>query len=390
MSHRGLFDPCEPVASPLVPAESSPRVAVDATALVGPRTGVGVMVAAIVERLLTRTDVDVRPLIVSLRGRRELAARLPAGTAATTVWAPARLAHRLWQRADRPALRGFDVVHGPNFVVPPAGGAAELVTIHDFGPWREPDLVTSHARAYPELVARALARGAHVHTVSAFVGREAQDRLGLGAERVHVIPNGFDPGPRGEPRIGLAMAGGPYVLFIGTIEPRKDLPTLVAAMAEVWAAGLEHRLVVAGPDGWGTAAFEEAVAATGSAGERVQRVGYVTDAERADLLAGAACLAYPSRYEGFGLPPLEAMAHGCPVVTTRAGALPETCGPAARYVEVGDASALAAAISEVVTDPTVAGELRAAGAARIRNYTWDDTAASLAGLYRSLAVQSAR
>ena len=378
------------VASPVVPTEPRLRVAIDATALVGPRTGVGVMTAAVVDRLLRHEQIDLVPLLVSLRGRRELAAQLPDGAASANVWAPARLAHQLWQRFDRPSIGGFDVVHGPNFVVPPARDGAELVTIHDFGPWREPDLVTDHARAYPALTRRALDRGAHVHVVSDFVGAEARDRLGLDAERVHVIHNGFDPGPPGDPRLGRAMAGGPYVLFIGTIEPRKDLPTLVAAMAEAWAGGLEHRLVVAGPDGWGSEAYGSAVEALGPLADRVLRVGYVTDAERADLLAGAVCLAYPSRYEGFGLPPLEAMAQGCPVVTTRAGALAETCGAAARYVEVGDPASLAAAITDVATNEAAAAALVAAGRDRVKRYSWDDTAARMAELYRSLAAEPRR
>ncbi|MGI9614294.1 MAG: glycosyltransferase family 4 protein [Acidimicrobiales bacterium] len=382
-----------------MPVDSRPRVAIDATALVGPRTGVGVMTAAIIERLLGSDEIDLQPLLVSLRGRRDLKAQLRSGPTAPgsstppmraphsrALWAPARLAHQLWQRFDWPAVRNVDVVHGPNFVVPPAAKGAELVTIHDFGPWRDPDLVTEHARAYPILVDRALARGAHVHVVSDFVGVEAQERLGIAAERVHVIRNGFEAGTRGDARLGRALAGGPFVLFIGTIEPRKDLPTLVGAMADAWGEGLEHRLVVAGPDGWGSDAYEEAVARIGPAAERVHRVGYVTDAERSDLLAGASCLAYPSRYEGFGLPPLEAMAQDCPVVTTGAGALSETCGPAARYVDVGDTAGLAAAITEVVTDDAVAAGLVAAGRERIEQFSWDDTADRLAALYHSLAA----
>lgn len=352
------------------------------------------MTAAIIERLLASDEVDLQPLLVSLRGRRELKAQLPSPstrpsrptTRSRALWAPARLAHQLWQRFDWPAVRNVDVVHGPNFVVPPAARGAELMTIHDFGPWRDPDLVTEHARAYPVLAERALARGAHVHVVSDFVGVEAQERLGIAADRVHVIQNGFEPGERGDARLGRALAGGPFVLFIGTIEPRKDLPTLVAAMAEAWGEGLEHRLVVAGPDGWGTDAYEEAVAAIGPEAERVHRVGYVTDAERADLLAGASCLAYPSRYEGFGLPPLEAMAQDCPVVTTQAGALRETCGSAARYVDVGDVSGLAAAVTEVASDEAVATALVAAGRERIEQFSWDDAADRLAALYRSLAA----
>jgi glycosyltransferase involved in cell wall biosynthesis len=301
-----------------------------------------------------------------------------------TVPFPARLAHRLWQGLNRPSLGGFDVVHGPNFVVPPGRGAAELVTVHDFGPWHYPNLVSRYSRAYPALVERALGRGAHVHVVSSFVGDEARDLLGLGPERIHVIPNGFDAGVPGDPAAGLARIGGPYVVAVGTIEPRKDLPTLVAAMARVWEDVPELRLAIVGPDGWGTAELELALGRV-SAGDRVVRLGYVPDQARADLVAGAVCLAFPSRYEGFGLPPLEAMAQNTPVVASAIGAVIEVCGDAALLVAPGDVAALAAAIASVATDEGLAARLVAAGHARLPLFSWDQTAAAMAGLYRHLA-----
>jgi glycosyltransferase involved in cell wall biosynthesis len=223
--------------------------------------------------------------------------------------------------------------------------------------------------------------------VSEFVASEALELLGVEAERVHVIHNGFERGRPGDAGLGRGMAGGhPYVLALGTIEPRKDLPTLVAAMAEVWQARPDLRLVVAGGDGWGTEAFEAALARWG-AGERVVRLGYVPDDVRSDLLAGAACLAYPSIYEGFGLPPLEAMAASTPVVTTSAGSLPEVCGDAAMLVPPGDRSALAAAIVEVTTDQARADHLVRAGCQRLEAFSWDRTTSQMRQLYRALADQ---
>lgn len=373
------------------------RVGIEAIPLLVVRTGVGTMTRAIVDRLATDPGLALSAILISLRGRSRLAAELPPGMGLRTVPFPARLAHRLWLRGDHPALGGFDVIHGPNFVVPPAAGgplrlrggrrrAAELLTIHDFGPWHYPGLVNDTARGYPRLVARALARGAHVHTVSAFVGGEAADILGVAPERIHVIPNGFEPGPVGDPQRGRALAGGaPYVLAVGTIEPRKDLPTLVEAMAHLWAEGHDTHLVLAGPDGWGTPEVEEAVARTGAA-HLVHRLGYVSDAERADLLAGAACLAYPSRYEGFGLPPLEAMAQGTPVVATSIGAVTEVCADAALLVPPGDPDALAKALDTVLTDDAAAARLVAAGRRRPPLFSWDRTAADLGALYRRLAA----
>ncbi|MDH4365424.1 MAG: glycosyltransferase family 4 protein [Acidimicrobiia bacterium] len=385
------------MSRPPAAADRPLRVGIEAIPLLVVRTGVGTMTRAVVDRLANDPGLEMSAILISLRGRTRLAAALPPGMGLRAVPFPARLAHRLWLRGDHPALGGFDVIHGPNFVVPPAaadplrlrGGrrrAVELLTIHDFGPWHYPGLVNDTARNYPRLVARALERGAHVHTVSAFVGSEAADILGVDRDRIHVIPNGFAPGPAGDPTRGRGLAGGdPYVLAVGTIEPRKDLPTLVEAMARLWAEGHDTRLVLAGPDGWGTPELDRAVARTGAA-HLVRRLGYVSDAERADLLAGAACLAYPSRYEGFGLPPLEAMAQGTPVVATTIGAVTEVCADAALLVPPGDPDALARALATVLSDDAEAARLVAAGRQRPPLFSWDRTAADLGALYRHLAT----
>jgi glycosyltransferase involved in cell wall biosynthesis len=367
------------------PPSPALRVGIEATSLLGPRTGVGALTGALLDRLAGDRSLALTAVLVSWRGRGHFQQVVPDGVANKTMMFPARLAHRLWGRLDWPTVGGLDVVNGPNFVVPPGAGAAELVTEHDFGPWRIPDLVTKHARAYPRLFDRAIHRGADLHVVSDFVASDAVELLGAERQRLHVIHNGFDRGRRGVAGRGLELAGGhPYVVAIGTIEPRKDLPTLVAAMAAVEDAVPDLRLVVAGADGWGTGAFEAALERWGSA-DRVVRLGYVTDQARADLLAGATCLAYPSIYEGFGLPPLEAMAASTPVVTTTAGALPEVCGDAALLVAPGDVEALASAIVAVATEPAVADDLVAAGHQRLEAFSWDRTASELHDLYRRLA-----
>jgi glycosyltransferase involved in cell wall biosynthesis len=158
---------------------------------------------------------------------------------------------------------------------------------------------------------------------------------------------------------------------------------LVRAFDAVAADDADLRLVVAGPDGWGVDAFTAALAQAHHR-DRVVRLGWVTDEVRADLLAGATAFAFPSVYEGFGLPPLEAMAAGVPVITTRAGALPETVGDAAVLVEPGDLDALAEAIALVTSDDARRAELVEAGRARAALFSWDETAASMVRLYRSL------
>ena len=303
---------------------------------------------------------------------------------------PARAVRALWRHADVPPIEWLtgpvDVVHGPNFVVPPARNAARLATVHDLTAVRFAELVTSDVGRYPALIRRAVAGGAHVHTVSQYVADEVIDTFAIPPDRVHVVPNGVPPVAGGVAARGLAMAGGgPYVLALGTIEPRKDLPSLVQAFDAVAACEPELRLVIAGPDGWGTAELARAI--DGAAHRsRIVRRGWVAPGERADLLAGATVFAYPSRYEGFGIPPLEAMTAGVPVVTTRAGALPETVGDAALLVDAGDVDALGSAIAAVLHDTTRRAGLVARGRVRAARFSWRATADGLAAVYGEMAA----
>jgi glycosyltransferase involved in cell wall biosynthesis len=192
-------------------------------------------------------------------------------------------------------------------------------------------------------------------------------------------------GPGRDAAAGRSLAGADrYVLAVGTVEPRKDLPGLVRAFDAVAADDPTLRLVVAGADGWGAEDLDRAVAAA-SHRRRVVRLGWVDDGQRAALLRGAAVVAYPSVYEGFGLVPLEAMAAGAPVVTTRAGAIPEVVGDAAELVDVGDVDGLAGALARVLTDDVRRAELVAAGHARRTAFRWSATVEGVADLYRRAA-----
>jgi glycosyltransferase involved in cell wall biosynthesis len=203
-------------------------------------------------------------------------------------------------------------------------------------------------------------------------------------ERVDVTPLGTDlaPAPAGAVaavRRRLRLEG-PYLLGLGTLEPRKDLPTLVRAFAGL-AGELPHRLVLAGLAGWGAGAVAAAVEDSGVA-DRILLAGWVPEADKAALLSGADVFAYPSRSEGYGLPVLEAMACGVPVVTTTGGSLPEVAGDAALLVEPGDAGALAAAIAKLAGDPAARAVLVGRGRARAAARTWDRCAALTAAAYR--------
>lgn len=361
-------------------------MALDLTPLLGPVTGVGQLVAELAGGLRARGDVDLRGYALTWRGRQHLAAAAPGVPTGRAL--PARPCRLLWSHLDHPritlATGPVDVVHGPNFVLPPTGRAAGLVTVHDLTAWHHPELVHASSRAYPRLVERAVGRGAHVHVVSQFVAGEVAE-LGVAAERIHVVPNGVTPPPVGDPARGRALAGAAtYLLAVGTIEPRKDYPGLVEALAALAADRPELVLVIAGGEGWGSDELDRAVEATGTAG-RVRRLGYVPLRDKADLLAGARALVYPSVYEGFGLVPLEAMAAGVPVVVTDAGAVPEVVGDAAERCPVGDPAALAAAVARVIDDDAHAAGLVERGHRRVAGFAWARTVDAMAGLYQRLA-----
>jgi glycosyltransferase involved in cell wall biosynthesis len=258
------------------------------------------------------------------------------------------------------ARDGVHVLHCPGHRAPRRSRVPLVVTLHDLAVLRHPETFNRWTRNYSRvMLPRIVEAATRVIAVSSFTSDEAVELLGLDREKVRVVPHGVEAPFR---PAGQASTGS-YALAVGTIEPRKNLPRAVEAARR---AGVELRVV--GPEGWGEVG--------------VQSLGFVSDEVLAALFRGAQCLVYPSLYEGFGLPVLEAMACGTPVVTSNFGATAELGRGAAVLVDPYDVTSIASGIQEARNRRD---ELRAAGLERARQYTWDETARQTLEVYREAA-----
>jgi glycosyltransferase involved in cell wall biosynthesis len=282
-------------------------------------------------------------------------------------------------------------VHATNFIVPPTRRPS-VVTVHDCSFEHHPETVDPVVRRFGPLLRRAVARGVTVHVTTEYVAGEVEDIYGPGlrdAGRVEVVPFGVPalgvPAPASRELAALADAG-PYVLALGTLEPRKNLATLVRAFGLIGRNHPEVRLVLAGRDGPARPEIDIAASALPpEVGARVVFAGEVDDGARRSLLERARLLAYPSVYEGFGFPMLEAMTLGVPVLAARAGALPEVAGDAAELADPADVDALAVGLDRLLGDDARRRDLIARGHVRVRSFSWDESAQRLSALYRRLA-----
>lgn len=303
-----------------------------------------------------------------------------------TERAPVRIG---WEQAVGPgaALRDrLDLLHGPVNALTLAAPTRGIITIHDLAFLAHPEAFHAAKRRYLTLMTRLSARrSSRIIAVSHFTRAEIVRRLGVAAGKVVVVHNGVDAAfaPRPVDEIAQFRAERElpdrFILTLGTLEPRKNLTTLLAAYAQI-ALATDADLVVVGGQGW---LYDEALARVGALGltGRVRFAGHVPDGDLPLWYNAATVFAYPSMYEGFGLPPLEALACGTPTVTSAVTSLPEVVGEAALLVEPRDASALAAALLRVLNDTDLRTRLSAAGPLQAAGFTWARTAAGTQTAY---------
>jgi len=378
-----------------VPDARTPRVLVDATAVPADRGGVGRYVDGLVAALATLMAPDTLS-IACQRADAERYGRLAPGS--RVVAGPAAISHRpqrlAWEQTGLPLLAsqvGAEVLHSPHYTMPLRAGRPVVVTLHDATFFTEPELHTPMKGTFFRSATRiSLTRAARVIVPSKATRDELVRLLDADPTRIDVAFHGVDasvfhpPSPEEMSRVHARLGlDGSYVAFLGMLEPRKNVPALVRG----WAAAVADRpdppaLVLAGGSGWD----DEVDAAISGvpAHLTVIRTGYLRFQDLPGLLGGATIVAYPSHGEGFGLPVLEAMACGAPVLTTQRLSLPEVGGDAVAYTEPSD-TAIAASLTALLDDPERRRFLGAAGLARAQEFTWEASAeAHLASFSRAL------
>jgi glycosyltransferase involved in cell wall biosynthesis len=356
--------------------------------------GIGTYVRELWSSLDRLDDADVEVLPFTARWREERADARPdppvVAGATQQLRLPIRVLYPAWATVRRPRLpRRFghlDVIHATNHVaIPPARhGQALVVTVHDLAFERFPDLFPPRwVRLYRRSLAIARREADVVLAPSEATARDLEGH-GIPRSKIRVIPLACRP-PLDQRsvtggRVPVLEPGRPFLLAVGTLEPRKNLPRLVRAFRRAAQdADLPHALVLAGPTGW----HQEALAAEldRDATGRVHRLGSLHPVDLDAVYGDAAAVAYVSLYEGFGLPVLEALARGLPTLASDSTSIPEVAGEAALLVDPEDEDAIAAGIVRILTDDALRADLARAGPVRAGSYSWASTARATLGAY---------
>lgn len=348
--------------------------------------GTAVAVIETVRALRERPDVQV----IGVAARHHLPAPSPWSVPPPVahLMLPSRLLYPAWQYLRAPAVQRatgpVDVVHATTFAIPPAAGAALVVTVHDLAFVRRPDQFTRNGVRFFERGLELTRREADVVVCpSEATAQDCIDR-GVGRDRVRVVPHGVRVPPQEPDAVDrfrrLHRLRAPYVLWCGTLEPRKNVGRLLRAYDLLVDEGTDVDLVLVGPRGWGNLDLPVRHM------DRVHFLGFLAPEDLHAAYAGAHAFVYPSTWEGFGLPVLEAMAHGVPVVTSAGTSMAEFVGNGGLLVDPTDVHGIAAALHDAVGPSH--DDLAENARATAQKYTWEATAAGMIAAYRSVVARS--
>lgn len=366
------------------------RVAVDGLLLGGPHSGVEHAVESLAEALPAAAPQHSCFLVCQRRYANSCQMTMPLLVAPAWVCCRAtRIAYTQTLLAGTLRTR-CDLLHGPAYVLPWNWRGPSLLTVYDLIALEFPQYCRrTNVWHYARLLPASLRRASRVIVPSEAVARQVRKRFPEVAERLRVVPLGIAshlaPASHREVVRVREQLGLParFILHVGNLEPKKNLPAVIAAFDEL-ADELPHHLVLAGRPAWGFGAIERAVTRARHA-DRIHQLGYVAGEDLPALYTAAEVLVLWSRFEGMGLPPLEAMACGTPTVVSDAGALPEIAGPASLVVPLGPPAQLAEALKELLTSPGRLAELSERGRQHAGRFSWQEHARQVVALYEEAA-----
>ena len=369
------------------------RVAIDYTPALRQRGGIGRYTRGLVRALASMDSSGEYVLLVSKDAPAD-DFRWPENFRSRRLPLSDRIAAILWQRLRLPIpveiFSGpLDIYHSPNYALPPIRSSAAIVTIHDLSFWKFPEYAEPSLRAYlMSVVQKSTARAEHILADSEATRQDVVDLLCAPPEKVSVVYSGVEPRFRPVPdmvsgvREKYNLGDAPFVLSLGTLEPRKNFDGLVRAFGLMKRAHrLPHHLVIAGGKGWQYDGIFREVEHSPYR-EQIHMPGFVEDEDLPAFYTAADLFAFPSHYEGFGLPPLEAMACGTPVVAAKNSSLPEVLGEAALWVSAEDEGGIAEGMARLLSDEQLRRSLIASGLRRARQFTWERGAARLLEVYQ--------
>ena len=395
------------------------KICLDTTPVTQKPSGVGLYILNLINELTQQqTDKDIELSLVYqpkftnwLRGAWQFPDQLQPYTQKQILPIPVRLSNLLTRfptsltgQLLTSYLGSPDIIHGTNYSVYPLSRGARVITIYDVSFALYPEYATSVSKAYFNVVKRCLKWTDLIITISESSKRDIINYFKVSEKIVWVTPlasrypifiNTAEPAPDSKARLHAFCKQEasqnfdiekPYLLFVGTLEPRKNITAIIQAFNQLKSEQkIEHQLLLVGSKGWLYEPILEAINQS-SYRDDIHHLDYVSDSSMIDLYKGATLFVYPSHYEGFGLPVLEAMSLGCPVITSNTSSIPEVAGDAAIMVSPADVEELANALYQVINSPSLRQTLRQAGYKQAATFSWKRTAQSTISAYRSLLL----